>query len=59
MATDPGLMAFQSAPDTGIMVTMPLFQAGYTADVRFVAESISLPFLNDATSDWAIMMPGD
>ena len=60
MATDVELMAL-AKPKIGLPVppSVPSFQAGYTNDINRVARDLKLDFENNASGEWAILMPAD
>lgn len=60
MATDIDLMATAKIPEeTQAIPSLPVFQAGYAADIETVIENLDLDMDNNSDGEWAILMPGE
>ncbi|MCB0670267.1 MAG: transpeptidase family protein [Saprospiraceae bacterium] len=60
MATDIELMAKATVPLTEEKAqSLPVFQAGYSADIQTVVKKVGLNFDNNSNGEWAILMPGE
>ncbi len=59
MATDVRLVAIAKPKQDLDVRSMPVFEAGYTADVVKILDYFDLPYINNANNEWSILMPGD